>query len=108
MLGLPAADHVDEAGAARMAVMLQMMLVVGLALHPGSARLEVHEARVPVAMLGLALRPPMRPDAELGIAEPLGDPVARRERLPGRSDRHCAGGRCERRRAGRGQSLAAG
>ena len=28
--------------------------------------------RVPVALLGLALRPPVRPDAELGVAEPVG------------------------------------
>ena len=31
----------------------------------------IHAARIPVAVLRLALRPPVRPDAELGVAKPL-------------------------------------
>ena len=38
----------------------------------GSAALIVHEAGIPVAILGLALRPPVGPDAEFGILEPFG------------------------------------
>ena len=52
------------------------MLVLGIALH-------VHLARVPVAVLGLALRPPVRPDAELRVAEPVGRLVLRKG-FPGR------------------------
>ena len=47
-----------------------MMVVVRVARH-------VHEARVPVALARHRLRPPMRPDAELGIAEPVGRLVGR-------------------------------
>ena len=45
------------------------------------AALKVHLARHPVAAGLDALRPPVRPDAELGVAEPFGRLVLR-ERLP--------------------------
>src|ERR1700761_8374985 len=47
-----------------MAVFLHMETV-------GFIALLVHPPGVPVSMFGLALRSPMGPDAELGIAEPV-------------------------------------
>ena len=46
-------------------------------------RLDIHVAGIPVALFRLALRPPMRPNAKLGVAEPLGKLVIG-ERLPRR------------------------
>ena len=43
---------------------------------------DVHQPRVPVAAFGLALRPPMRPDPELRVAEPVGHAIMARERFP--------------------------
>src|SRR6476659_5419850 len=47
-----------------MTVVLELELVLRLAL-------DVHVTGVPVARLRLALRPPVCPDAELGVAKPL-------------------------------------
>jgi len=44
--------------------------------------LDIHLARIPVALLGYALRAPVRPDAELGVAKPLRALVVLGERLP--------------------------
>ena len=62
-----------------MAVVLDVVLVVtGLPdrltrlVHPV---VQVEIARIPIALHRHRLRPPHRPDAELGVAEPLGAPV---------------------------------
>ena len=34
--------------------------------------LEIHVSGIPIALLGLALRTPMGPEAELGVLKPLG------------------------------------
>ena len=64
-LRLPQRDDVLVAELRRMAVVLQVILVMLV------ARL-VHAPRVPVAVHRHRLRSPVRPDAELGIAEPVG------------------------------------
>ena len=58
-----------------MAVGLQVVVVVLVAL-------QVHAAGVPVALLRHALRGPVVPDAELGVAKPFGRLVAGPQRLP--------------------------
>ena len=65
VLGLPQRNDLFVAVLARMAVVLQVMLVVAV------ARL-VHAPGVPVAVQRHRLRSPVGPDAELGVAEPLG------------------------------------
>ena len=55
-------------------VMRILELVVGRTLH-------IHVARIPVAIFRNALRAPMRPDAELGVAIPLGR-VVLQQRIP--------------------------
>jgi alpha-L-fucosidase len=77
----------EEASAARMAEAPKVVLIGGLALIPRIATLLIKGARVPVAPFRLALRPPMGPDAELGIAEPIRMAVACGERLPVRLER---------------------
>ena len=52
-----------------------MVFVLGAALH-------VHIAGVPVAIFSGGLRAPMRPDAELGVPEPLGN-LVRPQRFAG-------------------------
>ena len=47
------------------------------------AALLVHGARIPVALLRLALRAPVRPDPELRVAKPIGHLVLP-QRFPGR------------------------
>src|SRR4051794_1563432 len=71
LLGFPLSDDIDEAAAAGVAVTLEMMLVSGFRRKPRLTSRYVHQAPVPVAPFGLALRPPMRPDPELGVAEPF-------------------------------------
>jgi hypothetical protein len=44
---------------------------------------DVHVTSVPIAVLRLALRTPMRPNAELRVAKPVGTPVLL-ERFPRR------------------------
>ena len=63
-----------------MAVGRQMMLVLRIAL-------DVHVPRIPVALLGNTLRRPMRPDAELRVAEPIGTLIVGLERFPSRFER---------------------
>ena len=65
LLGLPERNDVLVAELRRMAVVLQVVLVM-------AAALVVHAAGVPVAVHRHGLRPPVRPDAELGVAEPVG------------------------------------
>ena len=64
-LGLPGIAEILHAEVSGRAIVLHMILVL-------PAAFLVHAAAVPVARLCLALRSPMRPDAELGIAEPFG------------------------------------
>ena len=64
VLGLPFVDDVLEAELGRMAILLHMELV------DGAVEL-IHVLGVPVAHLGLALRTPVRPDAELRVAIPI-------------------------------------
>ncbi len=64
VLGFPGVVVILEAEFGLRAMFLQAVLVVGGPFH-------VHVARVPIALLGDALRRPMRPDAELSVAEPF-------------------------------------
>src|ERR1035441_7209291 len=52
-----------------MPVCLDVVVVLGAALY-------VHAAGVPVSLLRNALRAPMSPDSELGVAEPVGIAVS--------------------------------
>ena len=67
--GLPDIDQILVANLGRMPIVFQMMLIL-------LRSLDIHVARVPVAVFNGRLRPPMRPDAELGIAEPFRNPVS--------------------------------
>ena len=64
LLGLPQRDDVLVAELRRMAVVLDVVGVVAVAGF-------VHAARVPIAVHRHRLRAPVRPDAELGVAEPI-------------------------------------
>ena len=64
MLRFPDVDHVLETVGRGMAVFGDVRFVV-------AAALLIHAARIPIAVLRLALRAPMRPDAELRVAKPL-------------------------------------
>jgi len=75
LVGLPEVVDLHEAGGGGVAVGLEVVLVLGVAL-------EVHLAGVPVALLGDALRGPVGPDAELGVTEPVGRFIGA-ERGPG-------------------------
>ena len=79
-LGLPEVVDLHEADLRRVAVRLHVIVV-------GRVALQIHPARVPVTLLGHALRRPVGPDAELGVPEPLGHPVVLRQRIPRRSER---------------------
>ena len=85
-LGLPFADDVHEAGIGRMPIIGDMMLV-------GRTSGHIHQAAIPIARFGLALRPPMRPDSEFGIAEPFRGVPTRDKRRPVRLKR-CGMRRC--------------
>ncbi len=63
--GFPFVDYILEAEFRRMSVMLQVPLV-------GSTALFLHAPTVAVAGFGLALRTPVCPYAEFGVAEPFG------------------------------------
>ena len=65
LLGLPQRDDVLIAELRGMPVVFHVILVVARAF-------DVHVAGVPVAAHGNGLRPPVRPDAELRVAEPIG------------------------------------
>src|SRR3569833_1217057 len=87
----PAFFEFHEAGIGGMAVKLQVMQIELVAL-------DIHLARIPVAIFRHALRRPMRPDAEFGVAEPVGRVILRLQRLPIRLERSrsdgLAQGRC--------------
>ncbi len=80
VLGLPQVLDLHEAEAGRVAVGLDVVLVEGIAL-------DIHQPPVPVAELGHALRAPMGPDPQLGVAIPVRRLILRRQRLPGRAER---------------------
>jgi hypothetical protein len=65
VLGLPEVVHLHPSNLGGMAVGLQVIVVLTVAL-------DVHVAGVPVSLLGDALGGPVVPDAELGVAEPFG------------------------------------
>ena len=64
VLGFPLMGQVFESHFRRMVEMLEMIFVLARTLF-------IHIMRIPVSILGNTLRSPVRPDAELGIAEPL-------------------------------------
>src|ERR1017187_4427651 len=68
LVAFPGGDDVLEAELAGVPVGGDVILVLLAALH-------VHVAGIPVAVFGGRLRTPVRPDAELGIAEPFGNLV---------------------------------
>ena len=76
---LPGADDVNEARIGRMAIMRQMVVILLLPL-------QIHVAGIPIAVFGGALRPPMGPDAELRVAEPVRRLIAGDQRVPGRGE----------------------
>ncbi|MGY2736764.1 hypothetical protein ACVWYO_004438 [Sphingomonas sp. UYP23] len=69
-LRLPERNDVLVALFGRMAVSLEMMVVMRVAR-------DIHPARVPVAARRDGLRAPMRPDSELRVLEPVGRGVGR-------------------------------
>src|SRR5208282_863418 len=72
LVSLPCWNHILESDFRRMAVGLQVILVLLMAL-------DVHVAGVPVAVFDGRLRSPMRPDAKLRIAIPVRNlPLAKR------------------------------
>jgi hypothetical protein len=73
LLGLPQRDDVLVPLLGRVSVVVEMVLVLPVPLL-------VHAPGVPVAGHRHRLRPPVRPDPELRVAEPLGAAI-RRERL---------------------------
>src|SRR5688500_3708248 len=91
-----------------MSIVAQVMVVGVMRPEPRRRLLMVHQPGIPVAILGLALRAPVRPDAELGIAEPVGRAIPFRERLPIRSElaRRRSGGNCRRCGGGPGNKSA--
>src|SRR5512140_1698588 len=64
LIGLPCRYYVFESELRRVAVGLDVVLILPAALY-------IHVARVPVAVLGGGLRTPVSPDAELGVAVPI-------------------------------------
>ena len=76
----PGMIDVLEAHLGGMAVVAHLPGIVGRPLH-------VQPPGIPVALLGHALRRPVRPDTELRVAEPLRALVALLERFPGRLER---------------------
>ena len=79
-LCLPQDVDVFESDFRGMTVGLDVIVVGGVAL-------DVHAAGIPVALLRHALRGPVGPDAELGVAEPVRRPVLRLQGLPTRLKR---------------------
>jgi hypothetical protein len=64
MFRLPLVYNVLETVCRRMAIFREMRFII-------AASLQIHEARIPIAVLWLALRSPVRPNAELRIAKPF-------------------------------------
>ena len=106
-VGLPGLDHIHKARLRRMAVVFQVVLVLRLAL-------DIHAPRIPVAILGRGLRPPVVPHAELGVGKPVRH-VVRSERFARSFERTAARWRdsgakarlCARRRDGHRGALTA-
>ena len=69
-IALPGRNDILEAELAGMPIMLQVVFVL-------RAAFDVHTAGIPIPILGSRLRPPMRPDSELGVAEPFRHAVGR-------------------------------
>src|SRR6202035_262483 len=65
-----------------MAVVLEVIFAPALAL-------DVHVARVPVARFHGGLWSPMRPDPELGVANPVGDMIFRQRFASGLERPRC-------------------
>ena len=82
LLRLPEIVDLHEADLGGVAVGLDVVVVVLFAL-------DIHTARIPVALLGDALRRPVRPHAELSIAKPLRRLIVRGERFPCRLEWAC-------------------
>jgi len=68
ILGLPFVNDILEAELGRRPIMLDMVFII-------RGPLLIHLPGIPIPVLRLALRAPMRPDAELGIPKPLGNLV---------------------------------
>ena len=77
VLGSPLMDDILETHLGGVAVMLALEFIV-------RAAELIHFLGIPVAHLRLALRTPVRPDAELCIAEPFGHLIIAAERFPRR------------------------
>ena len=77
ILRLPFADQVLEAELRQRPIMADVELVLRGALN-------VYAARIPAAVLRLALRSVNGPDAELRIAKPVWTAILRGERFPSR------------------------
>src|ERR1700682_6657103 len=69
LVGFPGLDHCLEAKLRGMAVSLNVMFVLPFSFY-------IHAARVPVAVLGGRLWPPVIPDAELRVAIPVRNAVS--------------------------------
>ena len=64
----PGVDHILETNFRLMTEILLVPFILRMAL-------DIHVARVPIALLRRRLRTPVCPDAELGVAEPVWRPV---------------------------------
>src|ERR1700687_4601776 len=65
LVGLPYGNNILIADARGVAVCLDVIFVLLMSL-------DIHIAGVPVAVFDCGLRSPMRPDAEFGVAVPVG------------------------------------
>ena len=88
LLGFPQRNDVLPAVGGGMAPAGQVVFVIGRALL-------IHLARIPVALHRHGLRPPVRPDAELGVAEPVRAGVIG-QRIPGAGERSGCDGQIQR------------
>src|ERR1035437_6172363 len=62
--GCPGGNHIFESDLGGMSIRLHVVLVL-------LAALDIHVARIPVAVLGSRLRSPVCPNAELGVTIPV-------------------------------------
>ena len=76
LLRLPRMNDFLEAGLRWRPVVRQLIRILRVPL-------DIHIARIPVAVFRLALRSPMRPDAKLGVTKPIRHLILL-ERVPGR------------------------
>ena len=80
LIGLPSVNHpvmadVLVAVFRRMAEVVEVVIIL-------RASLQIHAARIPIALLGHGLRVPVRPRAELGVAPPFRHGVNPADILP--------------------------